>query len=214
MTRKLLMLFTACLAMPVCAPALAGPSPEMERFGNFYGNPQDLAQAANLLKTVQAAADLYKALTAIDERMNPNYEPAGAPDVPSQCMENDECKVCYGHAQERLNTTRKGLEKLRGITLYTQAMAKQGENFISAVGNTGGTVTAMQAVATNQDVDKTVSDFNSAVRSKREELLGKVKGELQEISACEKQFYKNDDWYNRYGFMYYQFMLAQYANLP
>ena len=72
----------------------------------------------------------------------------------------------------------------------------------------------MGAAVENQRVDKSVSEFDAAVRSKREELLGHVKSNLQDISSCEKKFYHNDDWYNRYGFMYYQFMIAQYANLP
>jgi hypothetical protein len=175
---------------------------------------KSLEQIATVADLAKQALEMYKTLTEIDESMSPNYEPPGAPDIPSQCMEDPECKICYGDAQAKMNKTRQGLEKLRGIALYTHKMATQGEAFMASAGQSGGTVSGLGAQTEIQKVDASVAEFDTAARSKREELIGKVKSNLQDISACEKKFYKNDDWYNRYGFMYYQFMIAQYSNVP
>ncbi len=185
-----------------------------ENAADRKGLDKSIAQAKYVTDLAKQALELYKTLTEMDKEMDPNYQPPGAPDIPSQCLESDECKVCYGDAQAKMNKTRTGLEKLRGINLYTHKMARQGEGIITSAGTAGGTIAAMGAAAENQSVDQTVAEFDAAVRSKREELLDHVKSNLQDISTCEKKFYQNDDWYNRYGFMYYQFMLAQYANLP
>lgn len=172
-----------------------------------------LGQAKAVTELIKQALELYKALSAADEAMSPNYQPPGAPDIPSQCMEADECKVCYGDAQGKLNKTRQGLEKLRAIYFYTTKFTANGEAIMSSAGTAGGTVAAMGAQAEIQKVDASLSDFKAAARSKRDELLEHAKANLKAISACEKTFYKNDDWYNRYGFMYYQFLISQYSVL-
>ncbi|TJY59862.1 hypothetical protein E4T66_11815 [Sinimarinibacterium sp. CAU 1509] len=158
-----------------------------------------------------AAYSYYTALTSTDKRMNPDFQPPGAPQVPSKCMEDATCRPCFEQAQQNLNTSRKNLEKVRGIYDYTHRFAKNGQGFLSSIGSMAGAPVALQASIENQKVDGALSDFDSQVRRKNEELLAKLQGNLQEIASCEAKFYKNDDWYNRYGFIYYQFMLARYS---
>ena len=49
------------------------------------------------------------------------------------------------------------------------------------------------------------------VRRKNAELLARLQSELKGVSTCEAKYYKNDDWYDRYGYIYYQFMVAHYG---
>ena len=51
---------------------------------------------------------------------------------------------------------------------------------------------------------------DGVVRRKNAELLARLQSELKGVSTCEAKYYKNDDWYDRYGYMYYQFMVAHY----
>ena len=39
-------------------------------------------------------------------------------------------------------------------------------------------------------------------------MLAVLRQALQEVSDCEARFYRNPDWYTRFGFMYFEFMQA------
>ena len=45
---------------------------------------------------------------------------------------------------------------------------------------------------------------------KYEELMEKLKAALEAIARCEETVYEEKDWYQRYGFVYYEFMAARY----
>ncbi len=169
------------------------------------------------LKTLKAIDDLQKmqknldTLTNDDKRMEPDYKPPGTPDVPSKCLENKACRPCYTEAYGKVNTTRKNLEKVRAKYEFTHRFTTQGIAYMQAAGNAGGGIAAMGAQAEVNKVNESLSGFDEAVRSKNSELLGKLEGNLREVGICEAKYYKNDDWYDRYGYMYYQFMQAHYA---
>ena len=55
------------------------------------------------------------------------------------------------------------------------------------------------------------SAFDTVVRDKNAELLARLKGELMEVNTCEATYYGNTDWYDRFGYMYFQFMSAHYG---
>ena len=61
------------------------------------------AQQSDLFQKMAQLQDMYETLTKNDERMSPDYQPPGAPEVPSQCMENDDCRPCYEKGQAKLN---------------------------------------------------------------------------------------------------------------
>lgn len=46
--------------------------------------------------------------------------------------------------------------------------------------------------------------------AKYEELVEELRGSLDQIAACEEEVYGEKDWYNRFGFIYYQFMADRY----
>ncbi|MEO6365776.1 MAG: hypothetical protein ABIO38_07005, partial [Luteimonas sp.] len=149
-------------------------------------------------------------LTPQDQRMAPK-DPKGAPVLPSQCMEDEECRPCFVTAQASLDKTRANLEKLRGIYEYTHRFTARGQEFMSAAGQAGGGISQMGAVAENMKVDAVLEDFDNTVRKKNNELLGRLKTSLDEIGTCEADYFNNDDWYLRYGAMYYQFMQGHYG---
>ena len=42
------------------------------------------------------------------------------------------------------------------------------------------------------------------------ELMALLQKTLQRIAACEEKVFDNKSWYERFGFMYYEFMAAFY----
>lgn len=156
------------------------------------------------------SAHKFDTLTANDKRLEPDYQPQGAPAVPSKCMENKACRPCYTQAYDHVNATRRNLEKVRAHYDYTHRFTTQGKAFMQGVAGAAGNAAAIGAMVEAQKIDESVDAFDAVVRSKNAELLAKLQQNLREVSACEAKFYKNEDWYDRYGYMYYQFMSAHY----
>lgn len=177
-----------------------------------------IAGAEKGAATGKTAADIardglksFRELSEGDKSLAPNYTPPGAPAVPSKCMTNKDCRPCFEKAHAGLNKTRISLEKVRGHYKFTHRFTTLGQQVLTAAGAAGGGIAALGASAENIKVDKALDDFDNIVKAKNKELLAKLEGNLKEISACEAKFYQNDDWYNRYGFTYYQFMLSNYG---
>ncbi len=152
----------------------------------------------------------WEALTEGDKRYEPDYQPPGAPNVPSKCLENKACRPCYQDAYAKVNKTRRNLEKVRAHYEYTHRLATKGKAFMQGVANLAGGAAAIGAVVEADKVDAALVDFDKVVRKKNAETLGALEKNLGEVAVCEAKFYKNDDWYDRYGYMYYQFMVAHY----
>lgn len=218
---------TACL---LAAPtfALAGPPVRLPSGSAPWGNPGvfDYAKAgvgvateassmggdfAKKVVDYQKAKKEWEALTEVDKRLEPNYQPPGAPTVPSKCLENKACRPCYYKAYGDVNTTRSNLEKVRAHYDFTYRLTTKGKAFMQGVANVAGGAAAAGAVVEANKVDDALLGFDNAVRKKNAELLGKLEKNLREVAVCEAKFYKNDDWFDRYGYTYYQFMISQYS---
>jgi len=59
-------------------------------------------------------------------------------------------------------------------------------------------------------IEQSVRDFNKAYNAKHEELAGLLQVALKDIGQCEARHFKVADWYDRYGFMHYTFMVDRY----
>lgn len=217
----------ACL-LATSAVALAGPPSPLRPGSQVWDKPGvfdyakqgaviagDMStQAGTVGKGVMEAMKAMKeweALTAADKRLEPNYQPPGAPAVPSKCLEQKACRPCYHKAYGDVNATRRNLEKVRAHYDYTYRFTTKGKAFMQGVANAAGGVAAMGAVVEVDKVDDALLEFDKVVRKKNAELLGKLEKNLREVAVCEAKFYKNDDWFDRYGYTYYQFMISQYS---
>lgn len=156
-------------------------------------------------------SDAYPPLTKVDAAMQPNYTPPGMPQMPSKCAENASCRPCFDTANGNLDTRRRNLEKVRGIYTYTHRFAQEGKDLMNGVGGLAGGAPAVEAAVQSRSVDQSLDAFDDTVRAKNAELLGKLQEDLHELAACEAKYYGNDEWYARYGELYYQFMQARYS---
>ena len=188
----------------------AGDYAKAARDGAVEEGPKVSAAGKNVQAAYKAMKE-WEALTDKDARLEPNYQPPGAPAVPSRCLENKDCRPCYEQAYGGVNRTRRNLEKVRAHYDYTHRLTTKGKAFMQGVANVAGGVAALGAQVEADKVDASLAGFDKVVRDKNVELLGKLEENLREVSMCEAKFYRNDDWYDRYGYTYYQFMLAQYG---
>lgn len=191
--------------------------------GNGNGNGQPASDdGANNNETASSAgpnssqggglnSDAYPPLTKIDAAMQPDYTPPGMPQMPSKCAEDKACRPCFDDANANLDIRRRNLEKVRGIYTYTHRFAQDGKDLMAGVGGLAGGAPAVEAAVQSRAVDQSLDAFDATVRAKNAELLGKLRNDLQALAACEAKYYGNDDWYPRYGELYYQFMQARYA---
>jgi hypothetical protein len=163
------------------------------------------------LDAAKDARKYYDTLTEGDKKLEADYQPPGAPSVPSRCMEDKACRPCFTEAYGSVNKTRKFLEQVRARYELTHKLTTQGKAFMQGVAGAGGGIAALGAQAEVEKVDGALANFDKIVRDKNTELLGRLEKNLREVGVCEAKYYKNDDWYERYGYMYYQFMLAHYA---
>ena len=169
-----------------------------------------LKDAIKGAKEAGKALDKYEPLNNNDKRLEPNYKPPGTPAVPSKCYENKACKPCYDDAYGKVNITRKNLEKVRARYDFTHRFTTKGIAIMQGAANAGGGISAMGVVPVIEDVEASLKNFDKVVKNKNIELLGKLETNLREVAKCEAKFYKAEDWYDRYGYMYYQFMYAHY----
>lgn len=182
-----------------------------EREGTSKGVKAGLDKAGKAAALGKAAIEFEDALNATDERLSPKYSPPGSPDVPSKCMENKDCRPCFTDAYAKLNKTRGALEKVRAHYDFTHRVTTSGIALMQGVAATAGGPAGIGAAVETQKVNASLKDFDGVVKRKNAELLSRLQEELKGINTCEAKFYKNDDWYDRFGYMYYQFMAAHYG---
>src|SRR5262249_5069674 len=146
-----------------------------------------------------------------------DFNPPGMPKVPSHCAANPQqeyaipgkpgtyssggCEKCYGDAVASLNRVRQNLERLRALGQankeYFDAEIAYGES-IASIPNTGvGWFSARQKIEAGEE------EFHQAYDKKYGQLVQSLEKSLREISECERAFFHEEDWYDRFGFIYY-----------
>jgi len=151
---------------------------------------------------------IYPPLVPADRRAEPQA-PDGQPRVPAGCDGSESCGACYQGAMERLNRNRTVLERLRGI----HAKTKKDTELKISVGDGASAIHGVSALAWQKEKVLILKDLNKFYQSydrKYLELIGYLRESLMAVDACEASEFDNPDWYNRFGFIYYQFMADRY----
>ena len=165
---------------------------------------------------LQQAADASSLLDkAIDGTLEPDLDgySRGHPDTPmSLCRGRTaggaECEQCFAAAGETLTNARYNLEKLRVHALATK-------NYVStkiAVGDGLSGITGIAALEWQKQrigINKQFDKFKVTYDGKYEEMMKGLQTAMTRYDTCESQFGERD-WYNRFGFLYTQFMADKY----
>lgn len=151
----------------------------------------------------QAMSDLDREL---DDRIL--RDDGAGPSIPVSC-DGPACAQCYASAYGEMNFVRLTLERMRSIYKRTENMITWAESFgdsVSPIHGVSGLAWQYQKVGIERDR----AHFKQTTRHKYEQLMASMQRALQMVDTCERDHYGNPDWYNRFGYMYYNFVKEAY----
>jgi hypothetical protein len=176
----------------------------MERSRQLFQGALDRGlQAANI------ALQAWRILHPSDHTCLSSTSPSTMPIVPSMCAGSDGCAACYSEAYSRLDRSRGNLEKLRCIYNWNKEYSVRAMSFGDNVSSIHG-ISGLAWQQERRKIERAVDQLGVSYDQKYRELLGYVREDLGQISACEARFFGNPDWGTRYGFMFYGFLEDRY----
>ncbi len=153
--------------------------------------------------------DAFEPLTQEDKGYDPNYSPAGSPQVPSKCAGSDVCGSCFQSAYDELNAVRYRFEKLRRVYQSTKAFTNAGLSFGDNTASIHG-IAGLAWQTERRKIEQSLRNLDASYDQKYNELVGVLQTAVQHVGQCEAQHFGEADWYNRYGFIYFNFMSDRY----
>jgi len=212
---KATILALALLLPASWAPAKGMFSPvDFETAQNFHkGIKKGFDDFQKYKKMGEGAGDFldkYDPLTKDDEDFDDAYDDPTAPQVPSSCADSGNCGACFENAYENLNRQRFRLAKLERIYKSTKRMGKSAIAFGDNVSGIHGAAGLGWQLQGRKPIEESMKSFQQTSERKYEEIIGDLHGALQEVAVCEEEHYDEQDWYNRFGFIYYTFMAERY----
>lgn len=162
------------------------------------------------VKEAQELGEKAEKLAPEDGEYEPEYDPGGMPEIPASCKDNPQCEECFTKPYKELDSLRFRFEKLRKINRVTKNMLRDNIAFADGAANLAGGVVPLVWAKEKEKIRESEKNFNASYDAKYQELLATLKKNLQAIAQCEEKVFGEQGWYERYGFMYYQFMAATY----
>lgn len=179
-----------------------------------YGLGQ-LAKAGGWLKQGMGAAaaakglaDALKPLSDHDKAIGDQVS-HGAPKIPSSCVQGSGCTGCFEKAYGDLNHLRFAFAKLGAIGKWTDNFTKKSIAFGDSASGVHG-VAGIAWQAERSKIEASYANFGTQYDSKYRELIGDLEATLNQVGQCEAKYFGANDWYDRYGFIYYSFMADRY----
>lgn len=170
-----------------------------------------LNQAAQMYDQFREFRDAHQALNPDDLGVDPDYSPAGAPQLPTRCLDEGDadCLACYESAQGEIDFLRRNLERLRAIYAATKKYTDKAIAFgDSMAGLPGGFGMAWpeQRFGIQAEMEKLGKTYDEKYNG----MIANLERSLRELSECEARHFDTPDWYDRFGFIYYTFMADRY----
>jgi len=150
--------------------------------------------------------ELYDSYVGLGDCMSAG-PPPGMPRIPSFC-ETDECGSCFQRARADFNTTRYSLERLKTIYSCTKTFTDKAISFGDNVSGIHG-VSGLAWQAERTQIMKSIKSLKKSYDAKYVELLASQKRALMKLNDCEAE-HGIPDWYDRFGYMYYEFSAMNY----
>ena len=161
------------------------------------------------LQIAQSAHELYDAARALDNNeCQPDFSTSAQAMMPTHCEPGSGCYTCYESAVNELAFVRRTLGRLWCIYSNTKNF---NERAIAFGDNTSG-VHAVNGLAwqyAKAEIVQAYDHFKQTYDAKYTGLMTTLNKALNDISHCEDQ-YGQPDWYQRFGFIYFEFMKEKY----
>lgn len=168
-------------------------------------------------KFAQDAMTYGEVLTQEDAGYVPS-NPPGSPRVPSHCASAEgraKCQQCgFAQTHAGLARVRERFERLRVVYAATKAYTARalatGDSMAGAAAATGVALGGLPWIEERMKIEQAMKTVDAAYDTKYAELTATLQEALQGMAACEEHVFGEKDWYDRYGFVFYQFMVAAY----
>ena len=160
-------------------------------------------------ETQEAAGDFMDGLTTLSSNeCAPDFSETTKAQDMVLCKEDEACLECYDKAKAKMDFFRRQLGRLNCIYKNTTSFSK---NAIAFGDNTSG-VHAMAGLAWQKEkatINASLKKLKITYDTRYTEFIQGLKGALQEFDACEKR-YGQTDWFQKNGFIYFEFMKERY----
>jgi hypothetical protein len=173
--------------------------------------------AGQYVTSMKLLLDFMEEFGLIDPReaaVQPNYNPPGQPLIPSHCAGTEACGACFKDANAKLDKSRKLLEDM--YVIYKQTELKTGRimemaNAAAGLSPYAQMLWAAQKANPNEGMNVAQKHFYDVYDTNLGKLLQMANEGLIGVAACERENFKDYDWYPRYGMIYYNFLQARYT---
>lgn len=184
-----------------------GEEEDATREGREEFRDQAYADVQSRVRSLLAIRDLASSWANLSSCSSMS-NPAGMPRIPSFCADDRSCESCYSGARGEFDRLRGVFEQLRTIyrcnKTFTDAALALGDD-ASGV----HAVTGLAWQTAKFKILKSTKRLEDAYDQKYVELTGKLHRSMIDLSICEEQ-YGEPDWYDRFGFAYFEFIRDKY----
>ncbi|MEQ1675161.1 MAG: hypothetical protein ABL876_00590 [Chitinophagaceae bacterium] len=168
-----------------------------------------LGDLNNYLSTLRDIADAYRGMQNFSPgECAPDFATGGAAMMPSTCDGNSNCSQCFESAVNELNFVRRILGRLSCIYNNTKRFTQSAIAFGDNVSGIHG-VTGLSWQNARGGIVQEYDNFKQTYDRKYTDLMGSLQRALMAIDGCERR-YGLTDWYQRFGFIYFEFMKDKY----
>ncbi len=218
---------TAFAILLLCSPlALAAEGSGGPTGGSWTDFSEGLDERLDLLEVLsdsdaigvtRDANELLRNVESLDSEeaaCGSAYTDSSGPTVPSQCAESEQCADCYEEAVRKIDFNRYYIERARCITAANVKMANSAVAFGDSASGIHAVAGLSWQLQGKPQIEEAVRKLKHTYTGKAGQYLGNLQGALQELGQCEAKYYGEEDWYQRYGWIYHNFMKAKYASAP
>jgi hypothetical protein len=153
--------------------------------------------------------DKVDPMTGDDKKYDPEPDPAGQPKLPSLCQGDPHCNQCFAKPYTDLESVRIRFEKLRRVGQSTKKMITDAVAFGDGASSIHG-IAALAWAKEKQKIRASEKNFDANYDAKYHELLGTLESALHGVASCEESVFGTVAWYDRFGFIFYQYMADRY----
>lgn len=165
----------------------------------------------------QDAQELWDNWESLDDQeadCGLNYTADAGPMVPSQCAESEDCMRCYGDAVRAIDFNRFYIERARCITAANVRMAKSAIAFGDSSSGVHGVTGLSWSLGGKPQVEQALRDLKRTYTRKANDYLFEIDRSMKKLGQCEAEHFGERDWYQRYGWLYVNFMRSKYGTAP
>jgi hypothetical protein len=171
-----------------------------------------VGDSAALLKFTLGLLEEFGYIDPREAAVQRNPNPPGMPLLPSRCAKDPACQSCFRQATKALLEARDLLETQYVIYKQTEMAAGR----ILELGDAAAGMSSIAKFVWDQEkhgtaVSKAQEKLYATYDANLEKLLRNLNEALVAQGACERNAYGDQDWYNRYGWIYYSFMRDRYT---